>query len=584
MRKVILHIAFAFIILLMVLPGIQLRFSIFQEKPLKGAFKLAEEPQFNKMNWKSGEFQENAERYLKDHSGFRNFLVRVQNQIDFSLFRQANAEGVVVGKNKQLYEYDYIRSWLGIDYPGDSFVEKKLQRTKYVQEYLKREKGIDLVVVFEPGKASYYPEDIPSTYSDKKTGPSTYDRYRQKASELDIDVIDFQKYFLKLKPGIEYPLFPCYGTHWSEYGMHIVTDSLLRLIEDRRKITLTKVSENSFETSTTPRSTDDDVLKTMNLLFPLKGEKLAYPSYSFDTAHPGDKPMVLVVADSYYFNIFNTSIPKYIFANEAFWFYNTVVYPDHYSKPTFTKDLDLRREVEKQDVIFLMVTERFIYKFDWAFIDELYALYTPSWLQDPVYDNINGIMSTPEWYADMINKAEKEHTTLEDILYRNGLYLFSLKDTVDYFINYGPQHFSRSISRDPHWMVNIHEQAVQKGISDDEMLQEAALFTFKQDYPGLYQLNRGLEAEESSIYADPGLLDSLKAEAAMYRCDPASLIRIKAWQLYEAEEIQRTCKYILDDPVWLEHVREKAIKKRIPLEEMVRLDAEYMWKQRLKKF
>ena len=64
-------------------------------------------------------------------------------------------------KTQTALEYDYIRSWLAIDYPGDSFIEKKLQRTKYVQEYLKREKGIDLVIVFEPGKASFYPEYIP---------------------------------------------------------------------------------------------------------------------------------------------------------------------------------------------------------------------------------------------------------------------------------------------------------------------------------------------------------------------------------------------------------------------------------------
>jgi hypothetical protein len=568
----------------MVLPAVQLKFHPFSEKPLNGAFKLAGEPQINKADWKSGEFQKNAELYLKDHSGFRNFLVRVQNQIDFSFFRKANAEGAVIGKNNQLYEYDYIRSWLGIDDPGDSFIEKKLQRTKYVQEFLKREKGIDLVVVFEPGKASYYPEYIPSKYTDKKTGPSTYDHYRQKAAQLGIDFIDLQQYFMQLKPGSEYPLFPRYGTHWSDYGSHIVTDSLLRLIQDRRKITLTKVTENSFETSTRPRDTDDDVFRLMNLLFSLKGEKLAYPTYSFDTAHPGDKPMVLVVADSYYFNIFNTRVPKYIFANEAFWFYNSVVYPDYYSKPTFTKDLDLRHEVEKQDIIFLMVTERFIHRFDWTFIDKLYTLYTPDWLKDPVYDNINSIMSTPEWYADIINKAKKEHFTLEDFLINNGLYLYHQKDTLDFLIDYGPLSYSTMISSDTHWVANIHNQAVLNGISYDEMLKKAALFTFKQNYPRLYELNRGLETVEEDIYKQRGLLDSLRSEAASYRFDSAVFIRIKAWQMYKAQEVQRTSQAILNDPVWLEQVRKKAILKGVPLKDMIRLDAEYVWEERLKEF
>ena len=140
MKKTGLNIAFIFIIFLMLLPAFQMRFRLFREKPLNGAFNLAEEPQFTKLNWYSGNYQENVERYLKDHSGFRNFLVRLQNQYDFTLFRKTNAEGAIVGKNKQLYEYDYIRSWLAIDYPGDSFIKQKLNRTKYLQEYLKKEK------------------------------------------------------------------------------------------------------------------------------------------------------------------------------------------------------------------------------------------------------------------------------------------------------------------------------------------------------------------------------------------------------------------------------------------------------------
>jgi hypothetical protein len=584
MKKTVLHIAFVFILLLMALPAIQLSFHPFKEKPLNGAFNLAGKPQITKVNWKSGEFQEHVEKYLKDHSGFRNFLVRIQNQVDFSLFRQANAEGAEIGKNKQLFEYDYIRSWLAIDYPGDSFIEKKLQRTKYVQEYLKREKGIDLIVVFEPGKASFYPEYLPWKYVQKKDSPSTYDRYLKKAGEMNIDFIDLHQYFMRLKPNSEFPLFPRYGTHWSVYGMRFAADSLLRLIECRRKITLTKVKADSLEFSTKSRDTDDDVLKTMNLLFPLKGEKLAYPVFSFDTAHPGDKPMVLVVADSYYWNIFNTRIPRYLFANEAFWYFNTLVYPDNYYKPVYTRDLDFRQEVEKQDVIFVMITERFLHKFDWSFIDQLYALYTPEWLKDPVYDNITKIMLTAPWYADIIIKAEKKHISLEEALIEDGKYLFHQQDTAGYLINYGPEHFIRNISANPGWMANIREKAAGKGISAEEMLKIDALYTFRQKFPGLYYLNQGLEAVEKRIYSQPEILYSLKLEADFYRWDEASFIRLKAWQIFKAEEIQKTCRDILNNPAWLEHVQGKAIQRGIPLEDMIRLDAVYMWEQRLKEF
>jgi len=282
MKKPGLHIAFVFIILMMVLPAVQMRFHPFKEKPLNGAFNLAEKPHFSKENWNSGEFQGKVERYLKDHIGFRNFLVRLQNQVDFSLFRQANAEGAILGKNKQLYEYDYIRSWLAIDFPGESFIEKKLERTKFVQDYLKREKNIDLVVVFEPGKASFYPENIPSQYTAKKNGLSTYDQYLAKAKETGIDYIDLNEYFLQLKPESKYPLFPPLGTHWSVYGMLFVADSLIRFIENRRNVDLPEFYADSIEISSKPRDTDDDMIRTMNLLFSLKGVDLAYPVFTFD--------------------------------------------------------------------------------------------------------------------------------------------------------------------------------------------------------------------------------------------------------------------------------------------------------------
>ncbi len=584
MKKTGSHIAFALIIILILLPAIQMLFHLFKEKPLNGAFNLAEKPVFSKGNWYSGKFQGQVERYLKDYSGFKNFLVRLENQLDFSLFRQANAEGAVIGKNKQLFEYDYIRSWLAKDYPGDSFVEEKLRRTKYVQEYLKREKNIDLVVVFEPGKASFYPEYIPSGYSKQKEGLSTYERFLKKARELNIDFIDLEQYFIQLKPVSDYPLFPRFGTHWSVYGMQFAADSLLRLIENRRGISLTKVKVNSTEISSKPWDTDDDVLKTMNLLFSPKGENLAYPVFDFDTAHPGEKPMVLVIADSYYWNIYNSRIPKYLFANEAFWYFNSLVYPENYIQPTFTKDLNFRQEVEKQQVIFLMVTERFLHKFDWQFIDQLYALYTPEWLKDPVYDKINDIMQVDNWYNDVIKKAGKNHISLEDALVAEGKYLYFFSDTAGYMINYGPVHYSRIIADDPRWMESVREKAKQQNIPVDEMLNTDGLYIFQKDYPGLYDINRGLTGAEERLYSDPAAINSLKREADSYNFDQNAFIRLKAWQIYKEEEIQKTCNAIRTDSAWLASVSQKALLKGVSLDEMIRIDALYLWEERLKKF
>lgn len=580
MRKIALNIVLVLIIALISMPLLQMRFRLIGEKPLHGAFVPAGNPDFSRSNWYSGAFQDQVEKYLKDHIGFRNFLVRLQNQLDFKLFRKANAEGAIVGIDRQLFEYDYIRSWLGTDYPGDAFARQKMNRTRYVQDYLKREKGIDLVVVFEPGKASFYPEYIPSRLAKQKAGPSTYDRYLALAREAGVDFMDFHAYFMQLKTSSKYPLFPRYGTHWSVFGSRFAADSLIRFIENRRGIELPVYHADSVVISAEPWDTDDDVLKTMNLLCGLKGEELAYPVFTFDSAAQGDRPWVLTVADSYYWNIFNTRIPKHLFANEAFWFFNSLVYPDFYYGPKYMSELNLKEEVEKQDVIFLMVTERFLHKFDWRFIDRLYALYTPEWLRDPVYDNINGIMDVDGWYGQMIEKAERQGISLEQALENEAKYMLYQGNRNEYMIRYGHEHYMRIIRESEGWYRHIMEKAEKENVPVNEMLLRDALYVFQQEQPALYEMNRGVAETTEEIRSDSLQMALVGKEAIRYRFDPRTLPGIRARQLYREKEILRTMEAIRNDPAWLADVQRKAKEKSITLEAMMRLDAEYVYEHK----
>ena len=584
MRRKGLHIAFYLHLLLMGLPVLQMTFHLFKEKPLNGAFTLADKPVLSKESWMNGSFQSGVEKYLKDHAGFRNFLVRLQNQIDFTFFKEAHAEGVVIGKQRQLYEYDYIRAWLAEDYPGDSFVEKKLLRLKYVQEYLKKEKGIDLVLVFEPGKASYYPEFIPEKYTSEKDGLSTYGLYRKKADELGVDFIDFNQYFLDLKQESAYPLFPRSGTHWSLYGMQFAADSLLNFIEKRKGIQLTGVRADTLETSQIPKDTDDDVLKTMNTLFGNRSETLAYPKFTFDTIHPGKKPMVLVVADSYYWNIFNSRIPKYVFANEAFWYFNSRVYPDYYYEPKYTKDLDFQKETEKQDLIFLMVTERFVHKFDWRFIDQLYDLYTPDWLSDAVYDKINSVMAVETWYNEIIIKSQAKQIALDKALLEEGKYLYYKSDTSGFLIDFGMEHFKRLIDQDSAWSAHVRQQAVKENFSYEKMLLSNAEYVFQNEYPVLFEISRGMTRNREKLLSSPDLLAALKEEAAVNYWDTERYLRKKSWDMFKEDELLRSRQAILGDPKWLNDVKAKANRNGISVDSMILLDARYMFDKKYNSF
>ncbi|MCK5339308.1 MAG: hypothetical protein KAJ50_10865, partial [Bacteroidales bacterium] len=260
------YIIFVIILLALGLPAIQAAFNIFPEKPLHGDFEKIDMPALTKQGWFSGDFQAKLDPWLEQHIGFHNGLVRMHNQMDYSLFHKPNAEGVIRGKNGQLYESDYIRAWTGKDFVGEELLDRKLRQFRFLQQHLKEEFNTDLVLVLEPGKASLYPEDIPERYIKAEKGKTNYEYMSRRAQELGINLIDLNAYFLEIKDTTSYPLFPLQGTHWSEFAMWYAADSLLSYIEASRGIQLPEVIKEGMEYSRELRSTDYDVGVTLNLL------------------------------------------------------------------------------------------------------------------------------------------------------------------------------------------------------------------------------------------------------------------------------------------------------------------------------
>ena len=89
---------FAVIFVLLFIPILQMQFSVVNVKPLNGAIKSVERPNINFSSWFSEDFQSQAEKYLNQIFGFRNWFVRLNNQVNYSLFNIAQAKGVIVGK------------------------------------------------------------------------------------------------------------------------------------------------------------------------------------------------------------------------------------------------------------------------------------------------------------------------------------------------------------------------------------------------------------------------------------------------------------------------------------------------------
>lgn len=579
------HIIFSILIATLVLPAFQHVTKFIDAGKLHGDFVLAPRPQLSLKGWNSGAFQAGFDRYIEDHIGFRNFFVRLNNELDFTFFGKANADGVVVGKENQLFEYDYIRAFTGGDFIGKSTIERKMNKVKYLQDFLKETHDIDFILILEPSKARTYPQYIPDRYLENGISISNYEYFVRQADALHINYLDLNRIYLEARDSYPHPLYPPYGIHWSQHSMSFVVDTMIRFFEHTRNIDMPDFDVEVRFVADSICPIDYDVGHTINLLFQLPQPPIPYSFFRFHDDENKTRPMVLAVADSYYWNIFNSRIPEHLFANQAFWYFNAKVYPDFYFGEKWTRDLDLQTEVEKQDIIFLSVTERFLYKFDWGFVDDLYRLYTPPFTGDIIERYENTIRRDAEWFDMLAEKAEKSGKPLETIIRDEAEYTAIQEDFQRYLAWHGVEYFKTVIRKDTAWNTMVEKDALEKNVDYEQHLEANAVWVFANDHPEIFRKYKAVKSTEKQILNDSTWLWQVTQKAEKYRMPLSEMIAREA-EFMASREFEKVESYekqvrtyeelIRKDAVWLEDVKKKAAEKGIDLNTMIRMDAEFM--------
>ncbi len=413
------------------MPAIQQVTQVVDLTPLKGAIKTPTKAKLTVDRWFSGDYQPIEEEYLNETFGFRSVFVRINNQIAFSFFRKAKANGVIIGKKNYLYEKNYLKAYGGLDYIGSDSIRRRIERLKLIQDTLAT-LNKQLVVVFAAGKGSFYPEYFPDEYA--IPGDSTnYSSHVALARNNGLNFIDFNSYFVDNKLKSPYPLYPQYGIHWSHYGMSRVADSLIKYIEKARQIDMPDIYWDEI-TLSQPLDTDYDIADGMNILFRLKSFDMAYPRVKFESDSGKVKPSVLVISDSFYWGIFNMGFSK-VFSNDHFWFYNKQIYPDSFKEPLSTDQINLIEEISKHDVIIIMATEATLPGLGWGFIEQAFNSYTNPdlesknrmnyWLEVEEMKRI--IRADSLWMNLVIKKAADKNIDVDSMLVLDAKYVIDRK-------------------------------------------------------------------------------------------------------------------------------------------------------------
>lgn len=426
-NKTIKYILFIFFILVLFLPLLQQVFPFVDLKPLSGKYEKLQKPKFNNIDWLEGKYQGEIEKYIKENVGYRNFLVRVYNQVCYDFFNTTNVEDVIIGSDGYLYQEGYILAYLGKDYVHESIIERNIYKLKRIQDTLQK-LNKNILVVLAPGKGSFYPEHFPLLYKMQSKTLSNYDVYQEVLVKNKINTIDFSKWFHSIKDTCPYTLMTKNGIHWSNYSESLVADSLIKYISYQFNVSLPRLKIKKTVESKTPKFNDNDISKTMNMFYELKDLPLYYPELEI-IRNNNEKRTIkpIVIADSYFYGLFSMGLINEIMTQGEFWFYFNHIENKRQDGKTKPEELNLKEEVDKKDLIIILATDANLKYLGFGAIDKLYELYfgKDETLSDKQFFYLDQILRNTKWIAYLNKKALIYNKPFDTILKRDIEYLIN---------------------------------------------------------------------------------------------------------------------------------------------------------------
>lgn len=417
------------IILLLVIPLIQARYHLFREAGLSGAVNLKPKPNTREITWKKWmkeDFHDDFLFRVEDYAPFHNTLYRIGCQLDYSFFRIRHAMGFISGRNGCLFDKAYLREFSADYFIGQKTLDRKLTQLKSVYDSLKSN-NVNLVLVFEPVKSSFYRDNIPDEFNPRQKNISNYLYSLQKLQKLGLPYLDLDHYLRSVKDTCRFSLFPENGNSWSNYARDKATETLVDYL---------KISKHKD--------------------LPTK-RKLS----------------VLVISDTGYHD-FITNLSSGYFTHTERWF------PYAKSNPVPFDRKTLAEKLKRFDVILFMTSELNLHYGYGDFPDEAYLSFHPEVPESRIYRLENDIRNTPDWFLLMVDKAKQQNHTFEEMARIDAEYIFftgfnDLKDKTRYD---SIEHITLKIKQDPAWLAKVIQKAQEQQVTIDTMLYRDATFTY----------------------------------------------------------------------------------------------------------
>ena len=411
---------------------------IVKMNPLKGFDKEEQPPvELSFKTYYDGSYQDYLTEHAKRNTGFREFFIRNYNQVAYSCFNKITNKNIVKGRDQELYLKMYLNEATGVTFKQHfaDVDEAKAEARKNVEETLRlidtlHQHGKAFLFLFAPTKPAVYPDKLPSYYKNHLFDFSLEEYYIQLFKENHIPHIDFYHYFQDIRDTFPYPLYPRTGTHWSEATIPYVADSVLKKLAEITGYKLPSVHYIDDNLSTDYSVQDGELEASMNLLFPLNKPAIPRPVFELTDTVGTDKPNLLVVADSYFTQLRNSTFIEAFDAWE-FWVYNRDVQssnPQHQWKQ-LDQLLDADKVLDNADIVMAVFTAPMYYTYMFGFPQTAQNLFQNGEISEgaKLQAVIQMIKDNEDWMKAVEKQAEERGLTVEQNLRRNAIYVLEKK-------------------------------------------------------------------------------------------------------------------------------------------------------------
>ena len=245
---------------------------------------------------------------------------------------------------------------------------------------------------------------------------------KDEYTRLGVNVLDLGDYFQHMKDTADFTIFPKTGTHWSKYSSLFAADTMIRYMEHLDSINMRNlvIGPRALQDA---QEADTDLENLLNLIRPLPRPQYYYATATSDKDTTAVMPKMIVIGDSFWWNIIYQVPVQEIFSEFPYWYYNSSVYYD----PTYqsVNEVNLANELLSSDFIILFYSSTQLYKLNNGFTKKaLLALcYDPEEIEAAYAKLEQNIRSDSAWIGSLEKASEAQGKPLDELVHNEAQWI-----------------------------------------------------------------------------------------------------------------------------------------------------------------